>query len=349
MSLSLGPVAVSLVLASLTTLQAIHGQAQPTGAAGAPVPCKLTATSLKPGDCVWGAPLQVMDQWLVPRTCRVSLPAEAGKPAKVMLRQGIEVAGTGRTIYLPATDAPASGLPAPGQWLAGEPPLLVFPSGLAAIDVRRGQGEWVLQADGQLAAVARSGDVIALADRIAAVGKQPAVVEFSAVDIGKGIDFGAAVTKDAPVVGLEVSTTNDGLKLLATLQTPKGLALATMALADASGKPQNKDGQLPLSVGPAPPPSAPATSQPAGTTCPTLDAAKLRLILPATVPIQVADKQLVVAGTIRGPSPAGTQAPINCGAVIVGATAGDSFVWIVDPQSQAILPRLQQCKSAPER
>lgn len=312
---------------------------------GAPLPCQLTPLAIKPGDCAWGAPLQSGPQWLLPKVCRVALPASGGKPAQVMIRHGVEVVGTGRNLYLPATpwtqaaDAP---LPAPGEWLAGEPPLLVLPEGLAVFDLRSNRAEWVLEADGALAAVARDGDVIALADRIAAAGKQPALVEFSAVDIGKGLDFGAVVTKDSPVLDLAVVRTDRALSMHATLETPKGRALAQIALTDATGKQTAKDGQLPLQASAAPAKAESPRHTVSDNICPQFG--PRRLVLPASPALVVRSAGVSADRRWSEPTTLPNQTPVHCAALLLGSTPQTRFVWMWGGESKAPLAAELTCR-----
>lgn len=335
----------TLVVAALAAAVAMPAAAEGPQT-GAPLPCSLTPLQIRPGDCAWGAPLQLGLQWALPKVCRVALPASAGKPAQVMLRHGVELVGTGRNLYLPATtwtqgvDAP---LPAPGEWLPGEPPLLVLPEGLAVVDARSNRAEWVLQADGALAAVARDGDVIALADRIPAAGKQPALVEFSAVDIGKGVDFGAVVTKDSPVLELGLVRTGQALTMQAVLETLKGRALATMALLDAAGKPTAKDGELPLQASAAP---AKVEAKPAvdASVCPQFGSRKL--VLPGAPVLVVRSTGIAAERRWSEPTLLPQQTPANCAALAAGAAPQTRFVWMWDASAKSALAAELTCRQA---
>lgn len=326
----------------LATPAARAADPSPEAAGGAPLPCKLTPLTIRPGDCTWGAPLQVGVQWLLPKVCRVETPAQGDKPAQFVLRHGIDVVGTNRSIYLPATPWAAGregALPAPGEWLAGEPPLLVLPAGLAAFDVRGNKAEWVLEADGALVAVARNGDVIGLADRIPAHDKQPAFVEFSAVDVGKGVDFGAVATKDANVTSLSIEQAGQSTKMVALLESPKGSAQATIALTADNGLPAAKDGKLPVQLS-----APPAASAAAALTdsCPQFP--QRNLIRPALPAVQASAAGVQVQRSWAVPTSLPAQTPQHCAALAVGASPSARFVWMWDAAKKTPLAAELTCR-----
>ncbi len=241
----------------------------------APAP-KSSPMAALPG-CVHGAPVRQGDLILVPRVCRLSVEG-TGVPKHEVERRTVDVRNGETGARVAAVSLPMGPIAAdqfvPGTVLPGEPPLLVYPTGIAAIDPRANRAEVSFEAQGKLVGAARLGDLLL-------------VVEAQAPDktFGNGslaltvIDQEAGeVLGDLQVAGMALDalalrgTTGKGAEL-ALVRQEKGKSVELVApLRDAAGKSLVKKGALAGRVQPF----TPAVATPPG--CVLLPASSSALV-----------------------------------------------------------------------
>lgn len=208
----------------------------------APVP----GTSAMPAmtSCVHGLPVRQGELLLIPRVCRLTV---AGKPVErhtVDVRHGETGAKIG-TASLPP-QAPGSGPAVPGTVLTGEPPLLVTPEGIAAVEPRRGVVEPSFTPEGRLVGVARRGDVLVVVEALAPDKTFPAgSLALTAMDQEAGELLGEAHLAGTSLATLELrGGTGKTLDVwLGRQEKDKAMVLA-VPVRDAAGKALAKNGVL---------------------------------------------------------------------------------------------------------
>ncbi len=234
------------------------------GRAAATPPCQdvgpwLAATT----GCDYGAPVRSGTSLLVPKVCRIAM---GGKNVD---RHTVEVRNsTGAKLgqaSLPPTPADTN-WPQPGFVLAGTPPLLVVPAGIAGLELRTGTAEFVYEPQGTLIAVTRQGDLLALAERVQAPiqpGQNKAVlaknqpnqgaVEWTVLDLDAGTIVGQQHLAGPELEGLGWQQTAQGQVEAVLVRTAQGKRLEIAAVVvDAAGKVIiSKDGTLDAKVRPA--------------------------------------------------------------------------------------------------
>ena len=279
------------------------------GAAGAPI-------TIAAKNCTYGLPAVHDGLVLVPKSCRLDL---ASKPVD---RQSVEVRtmagariGQGSLPPQPAVgDQPAD----PGALLAGVPPLLVLPTGIAAIDARRGSAELVFEAQGVLLGAARAGDLLALAERLPADKSGKPKIEWTVLDLEGGAVLGQAIVAGSAVAAIALTKSAQGVRAGLSLgQDPTAVQLEAL-VADGAGKLAIKDGQL--AVTPVAK-SLPARSAPAAG-CPVVATAA------AVVTVRMA---VLRAGGVRLPAVSGGQVwrtSENCLAIADTGAGTGRLAWI---------------------
>ena len=210
--------------------------------------------------CVHGLPVRQGELLLIPRVCRATL---ANQP---VVRHSVDVrhAETGAkigTASLPPT-TPGTGEPVPGTVLAGEPPLLVTPDGIAALEPRKGVAEPSFAPEGTLVAVARSGDVLVVVEATPADKHFPAgSLAITVMDQEAGDLLGEQRIAGTALSSLELRAgTGKALDVLLTRTEKDKLVTAVLPVRDAAGKKlANKDGVLGAKLQPGTPPPASVT------------------------------------------------------------------------------------------
>jgi len=193
--------------------------------------------------CHYGLPVIADDLVLLPKVCRHD-PAH-----KSFDRHAVEVRAlaTGARVgqaSLAAGDARGPAPPPAGQVLPGDPPLLVLPSGIAAIDARKGTADVVFEAQGRLLAAARSGGLLALAEALPASHGAKAAIEWTVLDLDGGAVVGQALVAGTAVRDLALVRDKEGVRSAIGLgDDPTGVDLVA-TIADAAGQSTVKEGQL---------------------------------------------------------------------------------------------------------
>lgn len=193
--------------------------------------------------CNYGLPVVAGDLVLLPKACRHE-PAH-----KSVDRHSVEVRAlaTGARIAqasLPPTDAVRPLPPAAGQILPGDPPLLVLPGGIAAIDPRKGGAELVFEPQGRVLAAARLGAILALAEALPPSKEGKVAIEWTVLDLDAAAVLGQALVAGGTVRDLALTQDKEGLRTAIGLgDDATGVDLVAQ-VADAAGKPASKDGQL---------------------------------------------------------------------------------------------------------
>ncbi len=204
---------------------------------GADASCKagaqIYATTL--GNCAYGQPIVDGDLVLVPKVCHHDL---AGRK---VVRRSVEVKSlaTGQRVQqasLPPEDFTGTTLPVVGQLWPGAPVLLAYPGGIAAIESRAGKADVVMEPQGPLLAVARSGDLLAIVEQLPAEGKEAPMLEWTVLDLAAGEILGLTHMKPSPVADLRWSLDPRGLAV--ELDVPHGDKLLTLRVPvrDSGGK-----------------------------------------------------------------------------------------------------------------
>ncbi len=274
----------------------------------APAPGTSPMSAL-PG-CIHGAPVRQGDLILVPRVCQVTVNGAPVARRTVDVRNGDTGARVGQ-VSLPPGTLPADQF-TPGAVLPGEPPLLVYPTGIAAIDPRANRAEVSFEAQGKLVGVARSGDLLLVVEAQAADKQfgngslQLTVIDQEAGDVVGDLQL-AGTALDALTLR---PTTGQGVEL-ALMRQEKGKPAELVApLRDASGKSVVKNGALTAKIRPAtglgPQPKACALWGPQSST------------VLARLPLQVRDGKWE-RGALDGLSD--VTAPAHDACVLVGALA----------------------------
>ncbi len=193
--------------------------------------------------CSYGLPVVAGDLVLVPKSCRHE-PAH-----KSVDRHAVEVRAlaTGARVgqaSLPPTDVVGPQPPPAGQMLPGDPPLLVLPGGIAAIDARKGSAELVFEPPGRVVAAARLRGLLALAEALPAAKGGKAAIEWTVLDLEAGGVVGQALIAGGAVRDLALVQDKDGLRAMIGLGDDVTGVDLTAAVLGADGKPVVKDGQL---------------------------------------------------------------------------------------------------------
>ncbi len=238
---------IGAVLATLLAAPASAEDAAPSpGCAPAGVTLTLAARA-----CSYGLPVIYEGLVLIPKSCRLEL---AGKPID---RHSVEV----RTVTngsrigqasLPPQPASGSQPPDPGAILAGTPPLLVLGAGIAAIDGRKGSADLVFEAQGVLLGAARTGDLLALAERLPPDKSGKAKIEWTILDLEAGALVGEATTSGTAIAGMSLVRSATGVRASLDLGSDATSVHIEAQVLDATGKSVVKDGQLAVVAGPKP-------------------------------------------------------------------------------------------------
>lgn len=215
----------------------LFAAALPARVARAEAPCRpgpqVYATVVS--NCAYGQPQLDGDLVLVPKICRHDL---AGRS---VVRRSVEVklAANGQRVQqasLPPEDSTATTLPAVGQLWPGAPALLAYPGGIAAIEPRAGKAEVVLEPQGTLLAMARSGDLLALLEQLPADGKGKPVLEWTVLDLAAGEILGQAHLSLPKVLDLRWASNAAGLHVILDGQTDDKRLRLQAPVRDAAGK-----------------------------------------------------------------------------------------------------------------
>ena len=248
-----------LALAAASGLRC--GPAWAADSARAPGCALAGAISQAAAGCSYGLAVVVDDLVLIPKSCRHEL---AGKPVD---RQAVEVRAlaTGARIgqaSLPAGPARGTQPPDAGQLLPGDPPLLVLPQGIAALDARKGAADLVFEPQGRLLGAARLGGLLALAEALPPGKDGKAAIEWTVIDLDAGGVVGQALIAGTAVRDLALLRDATGVRAAIGLGQDATAVELQAQLFDAGGKSALKDGQLvPRKVGAA---KAAPTALPAG-------------------------------------------------------------------------------------
>jgi len=203
----------------------------------AEVPCRpgLQVYATVAGNCAYGQPQFDGDLVLVPKICRHDLAGRA------VLRRSVEVklAANGQRVQqasLPPEDSTATTLPPVGQLWPGAPTLLAYPGGIAAIEPRAGKAELVLEPQGILLAMARSGDLLGLLEQLPSDGKGKAVLEWTVLDLAAGEILGQAHLSLPKVLDLRWVSQAGGMQVALEGQADDKRLRLQAPVRDAAGK-----------------------------------------------------------------------------------------------------------------
>ena len=195
------------------------------------------AMTTTPG-CLHGAPARSGDLLLVPRICRTTLQGKTFDRHTVDIRNGATGARVGQASLPPIEPKPGAPLGEVGQVLGGALPLLVYAGGIGAIDAKASRIELVFESETGLNAVARAGEVLALAEKMAPDKQFPkGGVEWTVLDYGSGEILGQLQLAGPPAEAVELRATS-GAGMEATLyRSAGGKRMALVAqVRDAAGK-----------------------------------------------------------------------------------------------------------------
>lgn len=214
----------------------------------APLPATAPMAAL-PG-CVHGAPVRQGDLILVPRVCQLTVNGAQVFRRTVDVRNGETGARVGAVSLPPGAIAAEQFVP--GAVLPGDPPLLVYPTGIAAIDARANRAEVSFEAQA-LVGVARYGDLLLV------VEAQPADKQFgngslqlTVIDQEAGEVLGDLQIAGTALDALALRATQGKGVELTLARDDKGKPVALVApLRDAAGKSLVKNGALAAKVQPA--------------------------------------------------------------------------------------------------
>lgn len=220
----------------------------------APVPATSPMAAM-PG-CIHGVPVRQGDLILVPRVCQLTVNGAQVARRTVDVRNGETGARMG-AVSLPPVAIAADQF-VPGAILPGEPPLLAYPTGIAAIDARASRAEVSFEAQGRLIGVARHADLLLVAE-LQAPDKQFVVgsIQLTVIDQEAGDVLGDLQLAGTALDGLTLRPTQGkGVELALTrLEKAKPVELVA-SLKDAAGKSTVKQGVLVAHVRPLTPLSA---------------------------------------------------------------------------------------------
>jgi hypothetical protein len=207
-----------------------------------PVPASAPMAAL-PG-CVHGAPVRQGELILVPRVCHLTVNGVAVERRTVDVRNGETGARVGASSLPPGTLPPAQFVP--GAILPGDPPLLVFPAGIAAIDARANRVEVSFEPQGKLVGVARHGDLLFVVES-QAPDKQfvNGSLALTVIDQDAGELIGELQVAGTALDALVLRPTQGKGVELALARQEKGKPIEIVAqLRDAAGKSVVKHGVL---------------------------------------------------------------------------------------------------------
>jgi len=257
-----GVVRAGAVLAALTASSghaATPPSAPPPGcaAAGGPIVASLRG-------CAYGLPVTAGELLFVARSCRHEVAGKAVDRHTVEVRAVATGARVGQASLSPQ---PARGADPvdPGVVVGGQPPLLITPAGLAAIDPRRGTADVVFEPSGDLLGAARDGDLVAIAERLPGDKAGRRAIEWTVLDLERGAILGAALLADATVTDMRVARAGRGATAALTLGSGPTATVAEAVVVDANGELAAKDGVLAIktrAVGPTSRSPAPADACP---------------------------------------------------------------------------------------
>ena len=194
--------------------------------------------------CVHGAPVRQGDLILVPRVCHLTVNGVQLDRRTVDVRNGETGARVGQTSLPQAPVSPTQF--SPGTILPGDPPLLVYPGGIAAIDARANRAEVSFEPQGKLVGAARHGDLLFVAEQ------QPPDKNFANGSLALTVidQEAGEVLGDLQIAGIALdslalrTTQGKGVELALTRQE-KGKPVELVApLRDAAGKSVVKNGAL---------------------------------------------------------------------------------------------------------
>jgi hypothetical protein len=180
-----------------------------TALAVEPSPVTSVVLSPLPG-CVYGLPVAHGELWLVPRACRLQLDGRWLDRQTVEVRRGSTRVTQASLPPMPASADPAQGLPPPGEVLPGSTPLWVLPHGIAAVDTRQGRAEWMFEAPGSLLAVARHGDLLALAESATPDNANTSRLQLTVLDLEAGDVIGETRLAGDGLTDLRLASGDDG-------------------------------------------------------------------------------------------------------------------------------------------
>ncbi len=223
-----------------------------------PNPARALECALVPGSapmaalpgCVHGAPVRQGDLVLVPRVCHLTVNGAQVERRTVDIRHGDTGARVSQVSLPPGTLPPEQFVP--GAVLPGEPPLLVYPTGIAAIDARAGHAEVSFEAQGKLVGVARLGDLLLVVeaqapDKVFANGS----LALTVIDQEAGEVLGDLQLAGTALDALALRPTQGKGAELALQRQEKGKPVELVApLRDAAGKSVVKKGALAAHVVP---------------------------------------------------------------------------------------------------
>ncbi len=297
----------------------------------APVPASAPMAAL-PG-CVHGAPVRQGDLILVPRVCHLVVSGASVDRRSVDVRHGDTGARVGAVSLPPAPLPPEQFVP--GAVLPGDPPLLVYPTGIAAIDPRANRAEVSFDAEGKLVGVARLGDLLLVVEA-QAPDKQfvTGSLALTVMDQDAGEVLGDLQLAGTALEAIALRpTTGKGAELVLTRQEKTQLVELVAPLRDAAGKSLVHKGALAARVLPVKP------LPPTPTGCALLATSHSALL--AHAPVLVHDGKLEVAPP---PGLAVVTTPPTDACAVVGALAGSGaepigMAWFDragKPQLQAV-------------
>ncbi len=198
--------------------------------------------------CVHGAPVRQGDLILVPRVCQVTLNGATVARRTVDVRNGETGARVG-AVSLPPGAIPAEQF-VPGSVLPGDPPLLVYPTGIAAIDPRANRAEVSFEAQGKLVGVARAGDLLLVVEA-QAPDKQfvNGSLQLTVIDQDAGDVLGDLQLAGTALDALALRPTQGkGMELMLARQEKAKPVELVAPLRDAAGKSLVKNGALAAKV-----------------------------------------------------------------------------------------------------
>jgi len=278
--------------------------AEATAPLPAPVTCVFAATAaltLTPG-CDYGVPVRSGAHLIVPRVCRLAVEGKHYDRHGVDVRDGATGARIGQAALPPVLVAPGRPMPRVGALLGGAYPLLVHHTGIAVIDAKAGRAEAVFEAPAGLVAVARRGEILAVAEVVPAEKGAPAGLEWTVLDFGAGELLGQLQLEGTALTGLGLRG-GAGTPLEAVLEREQqGRPIEWVAeIRNSSGTLVPKDGKLMAKSRPAP---ARAAAEAATAGCPVAPiASSVLLASPVLIVSPDKSRHILAAWLARMPAP----------------------------------------------
>lgn len=321
-------------------------------AARAPVRAAAAGTCVAAGakvramrSCRYGTPVVVGDVLFLPRSCRLPLKSGPIERHTVEIRDAVTGRKHGQA-SLPPKPSTSGAPPRPGALIGGPYPLFVWQGGIAAIDAASKRARVVYEATGQLAAVARYGEVLALVDALPADKTfKRGSLEWTVLDFGAGELLGQLRAAPAPLTDIGIAKGSQGGRSLVAwlgLKGPKGPLEVSATIRGADGKPAAKGGHL-----------SPRASAPKGRGLPfasgaTAGPGQTCAVLTGRDAVITAAPWVDLGGTqVVSPASAKRTRPIpGCVAATPPTAKGVTWAWLAKPGST---PTLAAYRCAPPK